>query len=531
MLVYKSSIPRGGALYGDSLLYFYKDKVDCAEVTEFSATSDYSICEVQIGPAGAVGVSGQPNFGLADIGGLFAVGMENEPPLKVVIKIGPAAARGVQGDVNFGASGIGPLDANEGVKRIEFNVGNITLPPVWGYGYEGIIDETIGEITIGPVDAAGASGNVAFGFIGLGTVVANGSSSFSNYLFTTWPGWTTELTLASYTGVAELNLTWPARELTASGQSNDASIALTWPARELVAYSGGDVNLSWPARLLTIKGILESVGSALLTWTDRVLSAEGLSSEIGSIELIWPKRVLSAYAGGVVNLSWPVRVLSLTGELEVVGSIALIKPSWVLTASGILGAVGTIELTWPRRVLLTNGLMGGVGIAELTWPDWILGDTETKITYAVNLSTGAVTKLLLKLFDKLVTAHGKLYGLRDGALTYLGGVSDDGVNIPVTIRFASQQFGTFQAKNLEGAIYLNCRESDGIKLTVIWDETSAWIYASETDTAPAMGTHRVKVGRGIVFHSLGLVVENQDGGKLDIGGIEVPVHPLLRRPR
>ena len=155
----------------------------------------------------------------------------------------------------------------------------------------------------------------------------------------------------------------------------------------------------------------------------------------------------------------------------------------------------------------------------------------TETTYAVNLSTGAVTQLLLGTFDKLVTAHGKLYGLRDGMLIYLGGNTDQGTKIPVTIRFAPQQFGTNLAKRIDGQVYLNTREDDGVTLTVIEDETESWQYQTNTDTAPAMGTHRIKVGRGITFHSLGLTVQNRDGGRLDIGGLEIPVIPLSRRPK
>ena len=47
--------------------------------------------------------------------------------------------------------------------------------------------------------------------------------------------------------------------------------------------------------------------------------------------------------------------------------------------------------------------------------------TQVETTYAVNLTTGAVTTLLLGGFDKLMTAHGRLYGLKNGELTRLEG--------------------------------------------------------------------------------------------------------------
>jgi hypothetical protein len=177
--------------------------------------------------------------------------------------------------------------------------------------------------------------------------------------------------------------------------------------------------------------------------------------------------------------------------------------------------------------------MGGIGTAVLTWPTRILFATgsgaTTESTYAINLSTGAVTQLLLGAFDKLVTAHGRLYGLKDGALIYLGGDTDQGVEIPVTIRFAPQQFGTHLVKRIDGHVYLNMREDDGVTLTLIQDETKTHRYQTITGKAPAMGTHRVKVGRGIAFHSIGIILENRNGGRLDIKGMEILVAPLSRR--
>ena len=55
-------------------------------------------------------------------------------------------------------------------------------------------------------------------------------------------------------------------------------------------------------------------------------------------------------------------------------------------------------------------------------------------------------------------------------------------------------------------------------------------YKPPTDTAPAYGTHKIKTGRGVSFHTAGLTVRNRDGGQLDIGGVELLVSPLSRKP-
>lgn len=348
----------------------------------------------------------------------------------------------------------------------------------------------------------------------------------------TWP-----LSTLQANGGCEISLVWPVRTLSATGEYRNATTALTWPSRTLVAYGSGSATLSWPERVLTAAGTVESIGTAELSWPTRTLTATGITGGVGSAALMWPTRSLAAYGGGSVALTWPVRTLTVEGTLEIVGTAALVWPARTLTATGLTGGVGTAALVWPARILTATGLTGGVGTAALVWPTRTLTVTvagsgvATETTYAINLSTGAVTQLLLGAFDKLVTAHGRLYGLCDGALVRLDGDLDGAAAIPVTIRFAPQQFGTYLAKRLDGHVYLNTREDNGITLTLVQDETTSWAYQTATDTAPAMGTHRVKVGRGVTFHSLGLIIQNRNGGRLDIGGIELPVLPLLRKPR
>lgn len=341
--------------------------------------------------------------------------------------------------------------------------------------------------------------------------------------------------LSPYFITATLSAEWPSRSLTGTGIETNGVAALTWPARTLSAYGGGSAELTWPARTLTATGTVEVIGTAELTWPTRVLSATGLTGGIGSANLVWPVRMLAAFGGGSAVLTWPARTLTVEGTLEIVGTANLTWPARTLVAAGLTGGVGTAELTWPTRTLTVSGWIGGIGTAALLWPARVLtavgSGVVTETTYAINLTTGAVTQLLLGAFDKLVTAHGRLYGLRAGALVRLDGDLDGAATIPATVRFASQQFGTLQAKRIDGHVYLNLRENDGVTLTVVQDETTSWDYQTTTDNAPGIGTHKVKVGRGITFHSLGLTLKNRAGGRLDVGGLELPVLPLSRKPK
>lgn len=535
-LVYTSSIQTGDILFGDCSLYAYLDSIEQAAITNYAdaiPVDGYENCSIEIGPVNAVGAEGDPNFGYIGIGpvGITASLLEYNSG---EVSIGPLWGKGAEGESNFGVASIGPVTAfgEEDSIVIDYNAGNISIGPVWVASYEGYLDENTGDVEIGPVGSVGAEGDVSIGFINIGPVSVFGYAPVLSYLAMLWPDFTVSGIYASF-GPADI--TWPARVLHAEGGPSDGTVDLVWPTRTLTAYSGGSIELTWPVRTLSVAGTLQVIGTIELTWPERVLTAESFANDLGTAELIWPTKTLTAYGSGYAALEWPARALTVAGTLEIVGTAALAWPARSLTADGLLGSVGSITLTWPTRVLTATGLTGGLGTITLVWPTRVLVATDsgvvTETTYAINLSTGAITQLLLGAFEKLVTAHGRLYGLRDGVLIYLGGDTDQGTDIPVTIRFAPQQFGTNLAKRIDGKVYLNVREDDGITLTVIEDETRSWSYPSPTDTAPAMGTHPIHVGRGLTFHSLGLIIENCNGGRLAIGGLEIPIIPLSRRPK
>lgn len=534
VLVYTSLVPSSGVVFGDCSLFAYLDTIIDATITVADGVNEAEI----LLPFGASGVEGDINYAAIGLGPFAASGEELEVN-SASIGIGPILVSGVEGDASWGAVGLGPLTA-EGTEDSlipDYSAGVVALGPVYAYGYEGAVDSTEAAISLGPVWAVGAEGNPSWGSAGLGPAYAFGYSLKSRYLVADWPAWTVDIrsTVAPTYITSTASLNWPNRTLSADGESVSATAALTWPARSLAAYGGGSATLTWPVRVLAAAGTTESIGTAELTWSTRSLSATAVTGGVGAAELTWPSRSATAYGGGSAALTWPVRTLTVGGTLEIIGTAALAFPVRTLTADGLSGGVGTVAANWPIRTLTANGLTGGIGTAALAWPVRTLTVTvagsgvATETTYAVNLSTGAVTQLLLGAFDKLVTAHGRLYGLRAGALVRLDGDLDGAATIPATIRFAPQQFGTLHLKRLDGQVYLNLRENDGVTLTVVQDETTSWDYQTATDNAPALGTHRIKVGRGVVFHSLGLTLKNRNGGRLDVGGLELTILPLSRK--
>ncbi len=331
-------------------------------------------------------------------------------------------------------------------------------------------------------------------------------------------------------------LTVPAPILTATAHDRDnAFLSLKILSPVLTAATGARGQLTLPSPVLTAAATSPGYATAALELPAPTLTATAATGSVADVAMVLPTPVLATASGAYASLEWVAPELVAAGTVQHLAQVALTLPFLELTATGKTGAVATVVLALPDPELTVTGAVGGVSHIVLTLPALILtaygSGVSTESTYSVNLNSGAVTQLLMGAFDKLVTAHGRLYGLREGGLVYLGGDLDEGATaIPATVRFAPQTFGTNRAKRIS-TVYLSTREDDGLTLEVIPDENTAWRYQTDTDNAPAYGTHKIKTGRGLKFHTAGLILYNRDGGRMDVGGMELLVEPLSRRPK
>lgn len=316
---------------------------------------------------------------------------------------------------------------------------------------------------------------------------------------------------------------------------NSVSGATTLERWTVSGYTGVAGKVSWAS--WTGDGAFSNPGfvsgiTALPRWSASGSIKQGaLASAVVTLP-VWTAR---GYTGAVANITLPVWTVSgLADNPGVVRGVEIL-PAWRGVGTVLGGAIvsGSVDLLpWSATgTLLTGSCVTGAVMLPAWTAFGTLDSPITETTYAINLSTGAVTQLLLGAFDKLVTAHGRLYGLKNGNLVVLEGEDDQGTAIAATIRLAPQQFGTYATKRIEGAVYLNAREINGVTLTLVQDESTLWTYQTSVEAGSAMRTHKVKVGRGICFHSLGIILQNREGGQLDIGGLELLVNPLGRRTK
>ena len=177
--------------------------------------------------------------------------------------------------------------------------------------------------------------------------------------------------------------------------------------------------------------------------------------------------------------------------------------------------------------------LGGSAAAQVSAAGRLAVDVpkDGGITYAVNVATGAATTLSNFAFDRLITAHNRMYGILNGTLYLVGGDTDPGdTAINATIRFAPSHYGAIGRKRLE-TVYCYSRELTGVLATPIYDEETGLQYITTPLNRDGMRATRAFIGRGNSWHTLGLEIRNINGGKLDIGGLEPVVSPLSRRRR
>lgn len=509
-LLYTSLIPSTGAVFVDCSLYAANDSILDMRFTDHLSGS------ISLSNLSAFGTDLTDDYGLIVLSGLTVANEDIPDP----IRLSPLAALGSDG--NFGHISLSPLTLLNDVLVPESDYGYLTLSPLQLQEAADVVGE--GTVSFLPMNCFGTDAD-GIGFAELEPLYIDSATYIDNVFL---------IDIPYFTGYGLYNdaiLTIPAPILTAEATSHTSGVALTIPAPTLTTRCGAVARNTLPAPALVSTGTVQNLARAVLELPAPELTATGKTGTIAAAAITIPAPTLETRCGATANLELLAPQLAATGRVQAIARATLELPAMQITATGTTygRATATLEIPMPL-------LYAGVGNrAALEIPAPFLSATATttstaETTYAINLSTGAVTQLLLGGFDKLVTAHGRLYGLKAGALTRLDGdVDGSATTIPATIRFAPQTFGTNAVKRMSD-VYWSSREGDGMTMELVADERTLWRYQTPTDTAPAFGTHKIKTGRGVTFHTAGLTVRNRSGGALDIGGVELLVSPLSRKP-
>lgn len=280
--------------------------------------------------------------------------------------------------------------------------------------------------------------------------------------------------------------------------------------------------------LLALSASVNSVIAATASLNNMVnISGDGFSSALSDGE-ISIQSLLSSTAGLVSLASGQLgAVSSLSSDaLNQITTTGALSQDMVMLA--VAGSISVAQATVSQFTTLMAAAQAAVDVegALTTVPVVVPG-----VTYVINTETGAVTTWNSVSFTKMAQAYGVLYGLSNGTLYTVGGDTDPDDNlINSVVRFAPSNFGTFFTKRLE-ALFFMSRETTGIKVTPIYDEIEGREYYSIPVNMDGLRATRVPVGKGTKWNTLGFIIENISGGKLDIGGIDPVIYALNRRGR
>lgn len=271
--------------------------------------------------------------------------------------------------------------------------------------------------------------------------------------------------------------------------------------------------------------VVSAVTGALLGSTRLAGDADGAASATGIANL------LQSLSGSAASRA--AAVAALTVGASMAGSAAAVG-----TVTGALGVGVDLDADAQARASATGATGVSVDLsghatatAEAAGTLRDVGTVTGGTTYAVNLATGAATSLLNFDFERLVRAHSALYGLKGGALYKVAGDTDPGpAPISATLRLAPWMPPGVHQHRLD-YFYLRARETDGLTVMPIYDETTGVPYRTAADARQGLRTTKVSIGLGNAWHSLGLIVANRDGGQLGLAGVEMVVSPLSRRPK
>lgn len=283
---------------------------------------------------------------------------------------------------------------------------------------------------------------------------------------------------------------------------------------------------SLEVKVIGVTGVISRINVFLPSLEAKVT---GLTGAISRIDAFLPSLAVEAYGGATIHAFLPSFDVAAEGTTQRQATIHAFLPSLEADITGTTGSVASIQAFLSPLVVEA---FGGATI-EAYLPGLVVEAISYGIveetTYVVNCSTQAVTQAMLgvsTLTDKLLLAHGVLYQMREDALYRLNGSAthENGQPVEATIEFAQQHFGTTRSKRLVEA-YWSVRSRFGLSMGVQADEQALFWYQRPSGPT-ALECLTVKVGKGIRFHMLGIVLKNRDGEAFSIGGVELRIQPL-----
>ncbi len=455
---------------------------------------------------------------------LQMLGFETIPGSYGVAELEPLTSEGREDGHGWSTSSLGSLLALGGDRP--YGIGRGTLAALTSYGESGLIkpEFATGLTTIPPVYGIG---RMIPGGVGVGVMTSKIMALGS------------DRPIAQ--GVAELQpmFAWGAEAIELRGsvmklrsryrvvasvrESELNAAQLTGPSLVMAASTGSQARLRGPKLSLAASGTVPVLARLSRSLPALELVASGTVTEsVGAVLTLQDSFSVVASTGAQARLSGPggFTTAGLATAVERAEAHLAGPGFYSVQAEVSRGRVATAVLTGPALVPAPSGEAWLVG-PSLTMRA-VAGEvvSVTYESYAINLSTGAVTRYVDFPFDRVLRFGDRHFGVRPDGVYALTGDTDNGVPILAEVRTFKTDFRTSNLKRTP-YVYLAGRVDGGMQVGVQANEGEEYFFPAATTRELGTQAVRAKIAQGIRGNYFGFAVTNPDGENFDIEKVHV----------
>ena len=317
--------------------------------------------------------------------------------------------------------------------------------------------------------------------------------------------------------------------ITSTVTAGDAAQAMPLPALTMVAYSGATARISAPRLAFDGTMTIPAIVRATMKLPRLRLASAGTVSGVAFATLTITNRyVVATRPGAQARLTGPSLTMQGVGETGgVVRAELKFEGRYSLVAAISASALAKAALVGPPL------RMAPVGHAWLVAPALTVraeGGGLTSVTYesyAINLTTGAVTHYTDYPFDNVIRFGDRFFGVKKDGMYELVGDTDNGEPINAEITTFMTDFNVENLKRVQW-LYLFGRLGEGMDVTVTPDEGVSYTYQTVGASYGTMRMHRAKPGRGIKGTYYSFTLKNVSGSMFEVDRLEAIVDTTTR---
>lgn len=272
------------------------------------------------------------------------------------------------------------------------------------------------------------------------------------------------------------------------------------------------------ALLINEEGRLVYGGAAIeyaLNAYTKTYGGASIEYTLGGIVLASMDSSAAASAPFVANTEYGVTIASSGSSTTAFAPLRLVD---VVAASAAAGVSAALANMTTEALVESSATAGAVFIVDGAEYDvWVF-----------NAETFAASRYINYAFNSFASFQGRYYGASSEGLYELSGATDDGVEIPASIMFGRQNFGSSRQKRVLRA-YLGGTSGGKMILRVVGDDGAVRTYSTNVALGDTPSYRRADPARGLTAHYWQFEIRNEGGADFALDGLDL--YPVILQRR